>query len=52
LAAAGDEAKANDRHIEAARIIRDIESGLAPERARRFIASPHVAEALTFASDR
>ncbi|HKC20747.1 MAG TPA: adenylate/guanylate cyclase domain-containing protein [Candidatus Dormibacteraeota bacterium] len=52
LAARGEEARANDRHIEAAGIIRDIESSLAPERARRFIASPRVTEALTFAAGR
>ena len=48
----GDEAKANETSRDAASIIREIGSGLAPDRARRFAAAPQVAEALSFAADR
>ena len=48
----GGEADAAKVVDEAAAIIREIESSLAPDRARRFAAAPQVAEALSFAADR
>jgi hypothetical protein len=47
LGAVGDDEGADRQQREAARIIRDIEVGLAPERAKRFVAAPMVAAALT-----
>jgi class 3 adenylate cyclase/tetratricopeptide (TPR) repeat protein len=47
LGAVGDDEGADRQRREAARIIRDIEVGLAPERAKRFVAAPMVAAALT-----
>ena len=46
LDAAGDDKGEESAFREAARIIRDIEASLAPERAKRFVATPHVARVL------
>jgi hypothetical protein len=47
LAATGDEKGQETAFREAAGIIRKIEAGLAPERAKRFVATPQVATVLT-----
>jgi tetratricopeptide (TPR) repeat protein len=46
LAATGDEEGQESALREAARIIREIEAGLAPERALRFVAAPQVGRVL------
>ena len=50
--ASGDEANAAETVRQAAEIVRTVEGGLSPDRARRFAASPKVAEALSFAAGR
>lgn len=47
LAATGDDEGQESAFREAAGIIRKVEAGLAPERAKRFVASPQVARVLT-----